>query len=91
MLQIAACVTSITLLELGDCFRGRYRRLVRMSRISGAGKLTCDRNAGDDEASYKLHFSHVVSYEMSDLFHQSENLVSGLIKDRGGVASIPSH
>ncbi len=58
MLQIAARITAIAFLELRDCFGRSYRRLVRVSRISGSGKLACAKQTDYDEARCDYCFLH---------------------------------
>src|SRR6266487_5585041 len=49
MLQIAARVTSIAFLKLGDRLCGSYPRLVRMCWISASGKLVSTKQTDCDE------------------------------------------
>ena len=58
MLQIAASITAITLLELGDCLCGSYGRLLWMPRISGKGELARGKQADYGEARWELYLSH---------------------------------
>src|SRR6059058_6368179 len=54
MLQIAARITTIAFLELGDRLGGSYRGLVRMGRISASRKLGCAKQADDNKAKCEL-------------------------------------
>jgi hypothetical protein len=45
MLQIAASIAAITLLELGDCLGGSYGRPLRMAGIGRSDKLACAKQA----------------------------------------------
>jgi hypothetical protein len=51
MLQIAASIAAITLLELGDCLGGSYGRLLWMAGISGKGELAPGKQADCDKTT----------------------------------------
>ena len=51
MLQIAAGIAAITLLELGDCLGGSYARLLWMAGTSGKGELAYGKQADRDKTT----------------------------------------
>jgi hypothetical protein len=58
MLQVTTDVTTVTFLELGDCLGGSYRRLFRMSGISGKDELARGKQADRDKARCELCLFH---------------------------------
>src|SRR5215813_358981 len=58
MLRISGGESAIAFLQPRDRFGRRNDWLIGMSRISSAGKLIADCQAGDNEAGYELSFYH---------------------------------
>jgi hypothetical protein len=79
MLHVAGSETAIALLELGDCLRGSYNRLIWVSGISCSGKLVHPNQTYERDARREMGFFHAVIYEGTDLFVQFENQMSGSI------------
>jgi hypothetical protein len=73
MLKIAARVAAIAFLELGNCLRGSYGRLIRMGRISGPHELACAEETDKTVEEYDKCVFHASIYEGTELFVQFEN------------------
>jgi len=73
MLKSSARVTSIALVELGNCLGWSYGRLFRMRGISRSGKVISAKQTDHDEATDEVRLSHTAIYEGTGLFVQFES------------------
>src|SRR6266550_249546 len=89
MLRIAAGITAIAFLELGDRLCGSYGRLIRMGRISGPHELACAEETDKTVEEYDKCVFHASIYEGTEPFVQFENQMRRF--DQAMTASQPSY